>query len=139
VTAAAARTRRPRRPRGAEESLLSVVLVTEAVLLIFVALTANGLRALPTAVALGGGAGAIVVVLVASALVRWRAGVLFGWLVQFGLVLCGLVLPVMWGIGALFLAIWIYCALTGRRLDRRNAAIAAASDLSTTTPDQGEQ
>jgi Na+/melibiose symporter-like transporter len=129
VTAAAGRTRRPRRQRSVTESLLSVALVLEAVLMFFVAITANGLKALPTAVALGGGAAAIVLLLVASALLRWPAGVWVGWVLQVALLFTGLVLPVMWGVGALFVAIWIYCFVTARRLERRSTP---------STPDQGE-
>lgn len=115
------RPARPGRERSASESLLSIALGTEAVLLFFVALTAFGLRALPPALALGGGAAGIVVLVVASRLVRHPAGVWLGWVLQVLLLLTGLILPVMWGIGALFVAIWIYCFVTGRRLDRRRA------------------
>jgi Na+/melibiose symporter-like transporter len=133
VTVAAERTRRPRRQRSVTESLLSVALVLEAVLMFFVAITANGLKALPTAVALGGGAAAIVLLLAATALLRWPVGVWVGWVLQAALLLTGLVLPVMWGVGALFVAIWIYCFVTARRLERR-----AVPTTPTTDPDQGE-
>lgn len=129
MTTAAGPARRPRRQRSVTESLLSVALVLEAVLMFFVAITANGLKTLPTAVALGGGAAAIVVLLLATALLRFPAGVWIGWVLQAALLLTGLVLPVMWGVGALFVAIWIYCFVTARRLERRTQ---------TTTPDQGE-
>ncbi|MBI5161459.1 MAG: DUF4233 domain-containing protein [Micrococcales bacterium] len=87
----------------------------------FVALTVFGLRALPAPVALGGGAAAILVLVLATGLVRWPAGVWLGWALQVALVATGLILPVMWGIGALFAGIWIYCFVTGRRLDRNSA------------------
>ena len=113
--------RRPRRERSASESLLSIALGTEAALLFFVGLTAYGLRTLPAPVALGGGAAGIVVLVIAARFVRYPAGVWFGWVLQAALLLTGLILPVMWGIGALFVAIWIYCFVQGRRLDRRPA------------------
>jgi hypothetical protein len=118
-----ARTGRQRRARGAAESLLSIALVLEAVLVFFVVLVVFGLKILPPAIAFGGGAALLVVLMLDSLLVRWPAGIWLGWLLQAVLVAAGVLLPLMYFIGALFLAIWIYCFITGRRLDRRNAQL----------------
>ncbi len=114
-------TRRARR-RGAAESLLSIVLVLEAMSLFFVMLVVNGRDLLPTGVAFGGGLGAIVLVLLVSRTLRWRWGIALGWVVQLGLVACGLLDPVMYVVAALFVAIWTYCLVKGTQLDRMNAA-----------------
>lgn len=121
------RAPRLRRERSASESLLSIALGTEAALLFFVGLAAYGLRALPAPVALGGGLAGIVILVIAARLVRSPAGVWFGWVLQVALLLTGLILPVMWGIGALFVGIWIYCFVQGRRLDRRRAEALAST------------
>ena len=114
-------TRRARR-RGAAESLLSIVLVLEAMSLFFVMLVVNGRDLLPTGVAFGGGLGAIVLILLVSRTLRWRWGIVLGWVVQLGLVACGLLDPVMYVVAALFIAIWTYCLVKGTQLDRMNAA-----------------
>jgi len=114
-------TRRARR-RGAAESLLSIVLVLEAMSLFFVMLVVNGRDLLPAGVAFGGGLGAIVLILLVSRTLRWRWGIALGWVVQLGLVACGLLDPVMYVVAALFVAIWTYCLVKGTQLDRTNAA-----------------
>ncbi|MCU1414400.1 MAG: hypothetical protein JWN80_1740 [Microbacteriaceae bacterium] len=114
---------RARRRRGAEESLLSIVLVLEAVLVFFIVLVAFGLRVLSPGVAFGGGAALVVLLVLDSRLLRFPAGVWFGWVLQVALVALGILLPLMYFIGAVFLGIWIYCFITGRRLDRRNAGL----------------
>ncbi|TXN31421.1 DUF4233 domain-containing protein [Lacisediminihabitans profunda] len=131
---------RTRRARSATESLLSIVLLLEAVLVFFIALTAFGLRVLPAAAAFGGGAALLVALLVVGRLVRYRWGVWLGWLAQAVLLATGLLLPLMWFIGAVFAALWTYCAITGRRLDRRNALRRTVQNPTertetTTTPD----
>jgi hypothetical protein len=122
VPAGPARPTRRARRRGAAESLLSIVLVLEAMSLFFVVLVVNGRELLPTGVAFGGGLGAIVAILLVSRTLRWRWGVALGWLVQLGLVACGLLDPVMYVVAALFVAIWTYCLVKGTQLDRLNAS-----------------
>lgn len=117
----AARAARPRRRRGARESLLSIVLLLEAIVMFFVILVAFGLRVLPLGVIFGSGAALIVLMLVVGRLLRHPAALWVGWALQAVLVLLGLLINVMYVIGVLFLALWIYCFVVGRRLDRRNA------------------
>lgn len=119
---------RPRRVRGATESLLSIVLGLEAALVFFVTVTAFGLKAVSPAVAFGGGAALFVLLLVTAGLLRFRWAVWLGWILQAVLVALGLLLPLMYFIGAGFAAIWVYCFVTGRRLDTRNARLSSASD-----------
>jgi len=98
------------------------VLVLEAMSLFFVMLVVNGRDLVPTGVAFGGGLGAIVLILLVSRTLRWRWGIALGWVVQLGLVACGLLDPVMYVVAALFVAIWTYCLVKGTQLDRMNAA-----------------
>ncbi|MBB5632316.1 putative membrane protein [Cryobacterium mesophilum] len=111
---------RMRRVRTATESLLSIVLGLEAALLFFVTVTAFGLRVLAPAVAFGGGAALFILFLVAAWLVRYPAGVWLGWLLQAVLIATGVILVLMYFIGAGFAALWVYCFITARRLDRKN-------------------
>ena len=118
----APRSGRPARRRGAAESLLSIVLVLEAMSMFFVILVVNGRGLLPTGVAFGGGLGAIVLMLLVSRVLRFRWGIVLGWVVQAGLIACGLLDPVMYVVAAIFVALWTYCLVKGTQLDRLNAA-----------------
>ncbi|GAA3741771.1 hypothetical protein GCM10022239_16740 [Leifsonia bigeumensis] len=110
----------PRRARTATESLLSIVLGLEAALLFFVTVTAFGLKVLPPAVVFGGGGALFAIFLLAAWLMRFHWGVWLGWLLQVALIAIGFILPLMFFIGAGFVAIWVYCFVTARRLDARN-------------------
>lgn len=108
---------KPRRDRSATESLLSIVLGLEAVLLFFVSVTAFGLKALPPAAAFGGGAGLILALVLVAGLLRFRWGVWLGWVLQAVLLGTGVILSVMYVVAAVFVAIWIFCFVKGRQLD----------------------
>lgn len=107
-----------RRERSATESLLSITLWLDVFLVFFVALTAFALDLTTPAVAFGGGALLVVLLIVAARLVRYPQGVWLGWALQVVLVATGLIMPIMYVIGAGFLALYAYCFVKGRALDR---------------------
>ena len=109
-----------KRQRSATESLLSITLALEAFLVFFAALAAFGLDIVPAGVALGGGAAFIVLLVLCARLVRNPQGVWLGWVLQAALIALGILLPLMYIIGVGFLALWIYCFVKGRSLDRIN-------------------
>lgn len=111
-----------KRQRTASESLLSIALGLEAVLLFFVALAAFGLRALEPLPAFGGGAILIAAFILVAGVQRFAWGVWLGWVLQAVLFATGILLPVMFFIAAGFIAIWIYCFVKGGQLDRAKAA-----------------
>ena len=115
----------PRRTRTASESLLSIVLGLEAALTFFITVTAFGLKVVPAAVAFGGGAALFIVLVFAAWSVRHPWGVWLGWALQAVLIAIGVLMPLMYFIGAGFLALWVYCFVMGRRLDTRNRARSA--------------
>ena len=110
------------------ESLLSIVLGLEAALVFFVTVTAFGLKVVPLAVAFGGGAALFVLLLLVARLLRYHWGVWVGWGLQVVIVATGFVMPLMFFVGAGFVAIWIFCFVTARRLDRRNAQFASEAN-----------
>ena len=116
-----------RRTRTVSESLLSIALGLEAALMFFVTVTAFGLRVIPPAAAFGGGAALFVLLILAAWLLRFGWGVWVGWVLQAVVVATGFLLPLMFFVGAGFVAIWIYCFITGRRLDARNRHLASES------------
>ncbi len=115
------RRTRVRRLRSASESLLSIALLLEAVLVFFVVMVAYGLKVLPPGEVFGGGALLVILLIVAGRLAGRAAGVWLGWVLQAALIAIGFLLPLMYFIGAIFAVIWIYCFITGRRLDRQKA------------------
>ncbi|MEP6482576.1 MAG: DUF4233 domain-containing protein [Rhodoglobus sp.] len=119
---AAPSARKPRRERSATESLLSIVLGLEAVLMFFVALTAFGLKALPPVAAFAGGAALIVILVLTARVVRYRWGIGLGWVLQAALLATGILLPVMYVVAVAFLGIWIFCFVKGRQLDASKQA-----------------
>jgi hypothetical protein len=92
------------------------------VLVFFVALTAFGLKALPPGPAFVGGAVLIVLLVLTGRLVRYPWGVWLGWALQVVLIATGILIPAMYAIGAGFAAIWIFCFVKGRQLDRASPA-----------------
>lgn len=114
-------TPRTRRVRTATESLLSIVLGLDAALMFFVTITAFGLRVLDPAVVFAGGGTLFVLFLAAAWLVRYPGGVWLGWILQAVLIATGIVMTLMYFVGAGFAALWVYCFITARRLDRKNS------------------
>ena len=89
----------------------------------FVTLTAFGLKAVPPVTAFVGGGALIVALILAAGLLRFRWRVWVGWLLQAALVATGILLPIMFGIAAAFVAIWIYCFVKGRQIDAARSLI----------------
>lgn len=115
---------RHRPQRSATQSLLSIVLALDALLVFFVMMTAFGLRLLPPAILFSAGISLIVVLAVTVRLLSRPWGVWIGHALQLLLIALGFLLPTMFFVGALFAGLWVYCVITGRRLDRRNAAFS---------------
>ncbi len=112
-----------RRVRSTTESLLSIVLGLEAVLMFFVTLTAFGLKAVPPVTAFAGGGGLLIALVLTAGLLRFRWGVWLGWVLQAVLAATGILLPVMYFIAAGFVAIWVYCFIKGRQIDRQRSQL----------------
>ena len=112
-----------RRVRSTTESLLSIVLGLEAVLMIFVTLTAFGLKAVPPVTAFVGGGVLLLLLVLTAGLLRFHWGVWLGWVLQAVLIATGILLPIMFLIGAGFVGIWIYCFIKGRDIDRQRTQL----------------
>ncbi|MCY7325219.1 MAG: DUF4233 domain-containing protein [Microbacteriaceae bacterium] len=129
------RERRSPRRRSATESLLSIVLVLEALLVFFLTLVVFALDALPPAAAFIGGGVLFLILIALGRVLRYSWAVWVGWLMQIVIILTGLLEPLMFGIGAIFVALWTYCFITGGRLDARNAALFPDDTADTPTTD----
>jgi hypothetical protein len=111
--------------QSVQQSLASIVLGFELVVMFLAALVAFGLKVLSAPVALIGGAVICLVIVATLGLLRYRAGIIVGWVVQGVIVATGIFVPIMFIIGALFAGMWVYSMVAGSRIDREKAAAAA--------------
>ena len=127
---------RVRRARSVTESLLSIVLALEAFLIFFVTLVVYALDQLDPVTTFVGGAVFIVLLALTGGVLRYQAGVWIGWVLQVAVLATGFFVPVMFVIGGVFVALWTFCFIRGRQIDRDKASFFAAqsSDSSTETP-----
>ena len=101
--------------------LAPAVLLLEALLValaIPVAVTTTG-RGAAAGWVLGGLA---LLLLVASGLARRPVGVTIGWVLQAAVLATGFLVPAMFALGLLFLAVWITALVYGAKADRAAAA-----------------
>ena len=105
--------------RSVKQSLASIVLGFEIVVVFLAALVFFGLGALPPVVALGGGAALIVVFAATIALLRFPWAYVIGWILQAVMVATGFLNPVMFIVGAIFAGMWVYSMVTGTRIDKQ--------------------
>ncbi|GCE78259.1 DUF4233 domain-containing protein [Cellulomonas biazotea] len=115
-----------RRKRPAKPQFTQTVLVLEAGVVFFATLVAYGLRVADPALVWGVGGGLVVLLVILAGLVGRPGGYVAGSVAQ-GLVLaCGFVVPMMFVVGAVFVAMWVYCLRVGGRIDRERAEWDAA-------------
>lgn len=107
--------------------LLAIALLGQAVILSFFALVARA-----NAIAAGHpqdgsrllwvGLGLAVFALVAGGMMRRPFGITLGWLVQLLTLASGTLVTVMYGVGVVFLALWVLLIVQGRSVDELVAA-----------------
>jgi Protein of unknown function (DUF4233) len=108
-------------------SLAAVTLVFEAIVLALVTPVMISISGVPASTALPVCLGLAALALLATGLLRNRAGYVLGWLVQFGAIGLGFVVPVMFVLGALYAGLWVAAILLGRRIDEAKRAHAEAA------------
>jgi hypothetical protein len=111
-----------RRQRGIRESLGSIVLGFELIVLFLGTLVAWGLHAAPAGMVIGGGAALIALAIVAILTLRHRVGTWVGFAVQVLAIVAGIWVHMMFIVGAVFLAIWIYAMYSADKVERLKAA-----------------
>ena len=117
-----------RRRRGAAESLGSVVLGFEAIIVFLAGLVTFGIGALPAGIpswwAIVVGAVLALLMVFVAGLLRHRWGIWLGWALQGVLALGAFLLPAILAVVAIFGGLWAYATIKGAQLDRRNAQAA---------------
>lgn len=118
------------------QSLASIILVFEAVVMFFAALTIFGLKALPALPALGGGAAVCVLLLAAAGIVmRFNRGYILGWVLQAVIVAACFLVPMLAIVAVIFIGLWVYAMIKGAAVDREKAAwLAAQGEESSSEP-----
>jgi hypothetical protein len=81
-----------------------------------------------TATALGVGLGLAVACLLLAGMLRAEWAYAVGWLVQGAAIGLGFVIPLMFGLGAIFALLWGTAYFLGRKIERERAAAYAALD-----------
>jgi hypothetical protein len=122
----------PRAPRSARQTLATMVLGLEVVIVFLAALVIWGLSrgaeaegGLPSWAALAAGGAIILGLIVTIGLLRFRWAYALGWALQALIVAAGFLNPAMFVVGALFGGMWWYCMVAGNRIDRQRAAATA--------------
>jgi uncharacterized membrane protein len=122
----------PRRRRGAAESLGSIVLGFESVIVFLAGLVVFGLGVLPASIPSWWGivAGAVlgVLMILTAGLLRHRWAIWVGWALQAVLGLGALLVPAILFVFVVFGGLWAYATIKGAQLDARNARGAAEID-----------
>lgn len=109
-------------------TLASSVLLSEAFVIFFATLVATDLSDVEgSTLWLVGGGGALACLVVAGLLGR-RVGYLLGSVLQVLVIAAGLVVPVMFFLGAVFAALWCMAIYFGGKADRLATALPPAAD-----------
>lgn len=118
----------PRPARSIRQTLASIVLTFELVVVFLAALVIWGLDAapfgLPAWSALIAGGVLLVGMIAAIGLLRTEAGFILGWVLQVLILLAGFLNPALFIVGALFGGMWWYCMVVGARIDRQRKELA---------------
>ena len=114
--------RRPKRERGALESLLTVTLGMEVLAVLFGTLAINGLDIAPPGIVFGGGGLLVLLLIIAIRVSRYRWGVWLGHVLQVLLLATGFIEVLAAVTAAVFVGFWIYCFVKGTQLDAAKRA-----------------
>lgn len=118
-------------PRSARQTLGSIVLGFEVIVVFLAALviwglapTENSTFDLPPWVALAAGGVLILGLVFTIGLLRFSWGYIVGWVLQVLIIAAGVLNPAMFIVGALFGGMWWYGMVAGARIDRDRTATA---------------
>ena len=114
--------------RSARRQFASTILVLEAFVVLFAALVAYGVRAAPSELVWGVGGSLTLALVLVSGMLRWPAGYLAGSALQLAVLGCGFVVPMMFGVGGVFVLMWVVALRLGGRIDRERVERAAHED-----------
>ena len=112
--------------RSPRRGMCAAVLSLEAIALGLTTPVMITIADVPTGTALAVGLGLAAACLLLAGMLRAEWAYLAGYAVQVAAVALGFVVPVMFGLGAIFAALWAGADLLGRKIERERAAAWAA-------------
>lgn len=112
--------------RSPRRGMCAAVLSLEAITLGLTTPVMITIADVDTGTALAVGLGLAVVCLLLAGMLRAEWAYLAGYAVQVAAIGLGFVIPVMFGLGAVFAALWASADLLGRKIERERAAAWAA-------------
>ena len=112
--------------RSARRQFAATILALEAFVVLFATLVAYGLRVAEPVALWSVGAMLAVAMLLVAGLLRWPAGYWAGSVLQVPMLASGLLVPAMFGIGGVFVVLWVVALRLGGRIDRERAERARA-------------
>jgi hypothetical protein len=113
--------------RSLQRSMCAAMLSLEAVVLGLTTPVMISLTDVPWQVALAVGLGLTLACILVAGMLRRPSAYTLGWAIQVAAVGLGFVIPVMFFLGAIFLALWWAAFAVGGRIDREKAAYAENS------------
>jgi hypothetical protein len=112
--------------RSPRRGMAAAVLSLEAITLGLTTPVMITIADVPAGTAVAVGLGLAVVCLLLAGMLRAEWAYLAGYVVQVAAIALGFVVPVMFGLGAVFAALWTAADLLGRKIERERAAAWAA-------------
>lgn len=111
------------RNRSTKATLGSIVMVFQSVVVFFATLVAFGLQVYPEpAVIWGVGLGLSVLLMIFPAVLGKPGTYLLGWVLQGAVISIGIWVPLIYGLGAVFLVMWAWGMIAGGTIDKARAA-----------------
>ena len=107
--------------RSAQRSMAATMLALEAIVLGLTTPVMISVAGVPVATALVVGLGLTAACIVVAGMLRHSWAYAVGWAIQVAAVALGVVVPVMFVLGGVFLALWAGAVLLGARIDRERA------------------
>lgn len=133
MTATVADSERPahrpqRGQRSPKRGMCAAILSLEAVVLALTAPVMINLANVPWRTACAIGLGLCVACLLLAGMLRAEAAYVVGWVIQLAAIGLGLVVPMMFVLGAVFALLWGSAYFLGRKIERERAEAYAAYD-----------
>jgi hypothetical protein len=111
------------RNRSTQATLGSLVMVFQSVVVFFATLVGFGLQVYPSpAVIWGVGLGLSVLLMIFPAILGKPGTYLMGWVLQLVVLSLGIWVPLMYLLGAVFIAMWAWGMIAGGTIDKARAA-----------------
>jgi hypothetical protein len=111
--------------RSPRRGMCSAILTLEAITLGLTTPVLITVADVATGPALGIGLGLLAACIVAAAMLRSPAGYALGWAIQVAAIALGVLVPMMFFLGAVFAVLWGAADFLGRKIERERAAAYA--------------